>query len=72
MTNEDMSPDRKFIISLQKRCKKGVEKLNEELIYGDGEDERILIGMITVFKRIVSLTEAYLKKEGTENDGEPV
>ena len=72
MTNEDLSPDREFIISLQKRCKKGVENLNKRLIYGNGEVDRTVVSMITVYMGIVSLTEAYLKKEGTENDGEPV
>lgn len=63
MTNENLSPDRKFIISLQKRCKKHVENLNEKLIRKDGEVDEATTNMITAYMGIIMLIEAHLTEE---------
>ena len=62
MTNEDMSPDRKFIISLWRRSKRHVENLNKMLIHSNGEVDRSVVSMITVHMGIIMLIEGYLKK----------
>ena len=63
MTNEDLSPDRKFIISLHKRCKKHVENLDKKLIREDGEVDEATTSMITAYMGIIMLIEAHLTEE---------
>jgi molecular chaperone GrpE (heat shock protein) len=63
MTNEDLSPDRKFIISLYARCTRHVENLNKKLIHSnDRAADRAAISMITAYMGVIMSIEAYLKK----------